>query len=152
MPTRLLAAAFFASIALPAIAASVAPPEYRECMRSALGDRERALIDSLRQYNDGQEQALEDRRNRYIEAYDAETDQEIRDRIRDADREYGRRMTDLRDERRDRDRDANRTYGDRKGECRDLRRQVERQNRVTSRPTTRPTYGDCGERYCLELR
>jgi hypothetical protein len=146
MPSRLLAAAFLASIAIPAIAASVAPPEYRECMRSALGDRERALIDSLRQYNDEQEQALEDRRNRYTEAYDAETDQEIRDRIREADRDYGHRLTDIKHERRDRDRDANHAYAERKSGCRDLRRDVERQNRSAARPT----FGDCGERFCLE--
>lgn len=148
MRTRLIAIVTLCAIAIPAIAVSVAPPEYRQCMRTAIDERERTLIDSMRQFNDEQEQALEERRQKYVDAYDSETDQEIRDRQREADREYGRRLADIKDARRDRDRDANRLYADAKSDCRDLRRQIEKQNRVTVRP--RPTYpSDCGDQWCL---
>ncbi len=150
MRTRLLAAVALCAIAVPAIAASIAPPEYRQCMRTAIDTRERTLIDSLRTFNDEQEQALEERRQKYVEAYDSETDQEIRDRQREADREYGRRLADIKEARRDKDRDANRLYADAKGECRDLRRQLDKQNRVTARP--HPSFpSDCGEQICYRL-
>jgi multidrug efflux pump subunit AcrB len=134
MHTRLLAVAVLCAIAVPVVAASIAPPEYRQCMRTAIDTRERTLIDSMRQFNDEQEQALEERRQKYVEAYDSETDQEIRDRQREADRDYGRRLADIKDARRDRDRDANRQYADAKSECRDLRRGIDKQNRVSSNP------------------
>lgn len=148
MRTRFFGVLTLCVIAIPAFAASVAPPEYRQCMRTAIDTRERALIDSLRTFNDEQEQALEERRQKYADAYDSETDQEIRDRQREADREYGRRLADAKDVRRDKDRDANRLYADAKGDCRDLRRQIEKQNRVTVRP--RPSFpSDCGDQWCL---
>lgn len=149
---RIAASIALLGLAAPvALAATIAPPEYRECMRNAIDARESALIDSLRQYNDAHEQALDERKQRYVEAYDSETDGEIRDRLRDADRDYGRRLRDLKDEKRDRDKDATRAYNDARRACRDLRREIERQQRQARRPT-RPTFGDCGEERCLELR
>jgi hypothetical protein len=148
MRTRILAVLALCAVAAPVLAASVAPAEYRQCMRAAIDERERTLIDSLRQFNDEQEQALEERRQKYVEAYDSETDQEIRDRQREADRDYGRRLADIKDARRDKDRDANRRYADAKSDCRDLRREIEKRNRVNVPP--RPSFpSDCGDQWCL---
>lgn len=148
MRTRLLAAIACCAIAAPVLAATVAPPEYRECMRSAVDAREQGQLDALRTYNDQHEQALDERRMRYVEAYDSETDSEIRDRTREADRAYGRRVTEIKREKREKDRDVSRQYADAKRACRDLRREIEKQYRVSARP--RPTYpSDCGDQWCL---
>lgn len=145
--TRFTAGIALLAFAVPvALAASIAPAEYRECMRAALDARESALIDSLRQYNDGHEQALDERKQRYVEAYDGETDAEIRDRLRDADRDYGRRLRDLKEEKRDRDKDAIRTYNDARRACRDLRRELEREQRRVS--AHRPGFRDCDDLIC----
>lgn len=142
MRTRLLTL-LLAFLAVPAaLAATIAPPEYRECMKQAVDAHEGGLLDSLRAYNDGQEQALDERRARYVEAYDAETDQEIRDRLRDADDEYGDRLRDLKDDKRDRDRDVNRAYNDGKRACKDLRREIEKRQRDAVR-NRNPFLDDC---------
>lgn len=147
MRTRLFTILALCTLIVPiAVAASIAPPEYRECMRAAIDAREQGHIDSLRQFNDEHEQALDERRVLYVESYDSETDKEIRERQRDANREYGRRHADIKRDKRDRDRDITQTYNDAKRECRDLRRSIERPPRVVRHPT----FGqDCGERVCL---
>lgn len=146
MRTRIAAVIALCAIAVPVLAATIAPPEYRECMRSAVDERERGQIDSLREYNDRNEEALEERRTKYAEAYDAETDSEIRDRTRQADRDYGTRMTDIKREKRERDRDVMSRFNDAKRACRDLRRDLER----VVRTNPRPTYpSDCGDQWCL---
>ncbi len=147
MHSRILAAIAVSAVLMPvAIAASIAPPEFRECMRSAVDAYQGGLLDSLRQFNDANEEALDERRVRYVESYDSETDTEIRQRQRDAEREYGRRHSDIKRDKRDRDRDILRTHSDAKRACRDLRRDIERQSRIGDQPTfpTCPPGRICG--------
>lgn len=153
MNTRFSAViALFAVIApIAVVAATFAPIDYRMCMQQAVDAREHALIDSLLIFNDDQTRALDERRVRYVEAYDADTDREIRERIRDADRHYSRALRAAKELKSDRDRDAKERYRDDQKVCKDIRREIERPPRVVSRP--RPSFpGDCGDQWCLELR
>ena len=147
MFSRPLLAITLAALAVPAaVAATIAPPAYRECMKTAIESRERGYIDSLRTFNDEHEPAQEERRTKYVSAYDSELDSEIRDRTRDANREFNQRYSDIRRAKRDRDRDVARAYNDAKKACRDIRRNIEHPPRAGRGPT----FGDCGERVCLE--
>ncbi len=150
MRNRLLAAIALSAVIAPiaVLAATFAPIEYRMCMQQAVDVREDALIDSQLIFNDDQTRALEERRVRYIEAYDTETDQEIRQRIRDADKHYSRALRSAKELKSDRDRDAKERYSDDQKVCKDIRREIERPPRVISRPS--PSFPDnCGDQWCL---
>ena len=143
---RFLPVLALALVALPVAAATIAPPEYRECMKQAIERRERGYIDSLLIFNDDQTRALEERRVRYVEAYDAETDSEIRERLRDADKHYARATRAAKELRKDRDDDVRDAYNDDRDVCKDIRRDIEHPPRRRG-----PSFGDCPVgRVCIE--
>jgi hypothetical protein len=94
-------------------------PEYRECLRNAVDDREGKLVDAQREFNDRIIEAMEERRNRFREAWDSGSVEEARDRMRDAESDFRDRIRDFRRDFRERERNARREHRNAERGCRD---------------------------------
>lgn len=118
--SKLIPAVACIGVLIPVVLfARTVEPLLRDCRRQAIEEYHTALIDSQRQYHDEVEQAMEERKQGYVESWNQEDDGDVRQMQRDADKRYSERTSDARKAKRDQDRLSGKTYSDSKRRCSD---------------------------------
>ncbi len=119
-------ALLFLLLPLPLLAATTVRPngdaEYRTCMQDAVNTRDGVILPVLQSYHAEWQAAVEEHRQRVVDAWGNEDDRASRDAIRDADRAQRDRLQVAQRQSDAAQREANTAYRDAENSCRDALR------------------------------